>query len=118
MAETLAQSNQQPICNELMPFKARYACLDSESFAAYVLTIDGQNVDLLKLQGLDSAPIGVYEDVLQNLVHVITSEQLSVYTFSRGGKRLLRKSNYVHAMDMLQLNQQIITLTELQQHFR
>lgn len=69
---------------------------------------------MLKMQGLDSAPIGVYEDVLQNLVHAVTSEQLSVYTFSRGGKQLLRKSSYVSAMSMLQLNQQVITLTELQ----
>jgi hypothetical protein len=41
-----------------------------------------------------------------------------VYTFSRGGKQLLRKSSYVSTMSMLQLNQQVITLTELQQHFR
>lgn len=113
VAETLAQSNQQPILNEQMPYKARYACLDTESFAAYVLTIEGGHVDVLKMQGLDSAPIGVYEDILQNLVHVVTSQHLCAYTFSRGGKQLLRKSSYVQVMSMLQLNQQVITLTEL-----
>lgn len=64
MAETLAQSHQQPILSELMPYKARYACLDAESFAAYVVTIEGAHVDVLKMQGLDSAPIAVYEDIL------------------------------------------------------
>lgn len=51
-------------------------------------------------------------------MHVVTNQTLCAYTYSRGGKQLLRKSSYVSLMTMLQLNQQVITLTELQQHFR
>lgn len=101
-----------------MPFKAKFACLDSSSHAAYILSIESNICDLLKIQGLDSEPIGVYEDILQGIIHVITNAELCVFTYSRGSKQLLRKSSFVFAMNILQLNTQLITLTELQQHFR
>lgn len=47
-----------------MPFKSHYACIDDTSFAAYVLSIENNKCDLIKIQGLDSQPIGVYEDAL------------------------------------------------------
>ena len=100
----MAVSNQQPILHELMPYKARYACIDSESFAAYVLSIENNRCDVLKIQGLDSAPAGVYEDALQGLIHVITEDNLSVFTYSRGAKQMVRKSSYTFAMDILSLN--------------
>lgn len=47
-----------------MPFKSSYACLDLEQNAAYIISIQNQQLDMLKVIGLDSAPIGIYEDVL------------------------------------------------------
>jgi len=35
----LASSLQQPILNELMPFKSSYACLDAKSNAVHILNI-------------------------------------------------------------------------------
>lgn len=101
-----------------MPGKAAYACLDSESKAAYVLSIDNASCDLLKVIGLDSAPIGVYEDCLQNVIHVVTEAHLNVFSYNKRSKQFLRRSNYQFAASSLQLQPTVLTLTEKQQHFR
>ena len=118
ISEILASSMQQPILNEQMPFKTSYACLDNSSNAAYVLTITNGGCDILKVQGLDSPIIGVYEDIIQNVVHVITEANLNVYSYNKRSKQLIRKNNYMFALTILQANPTIITLTEKQQHFR
>jgi len=41
---------------------------------------------MLKLHGLDSAPIGIYQDALQSIVHVITEKNLNVYTYNKRSK--------------------------------
>ena len=67
---------------------------------------------MLKAQGLDSRPIGVYEDTLQNLVHVVTERNLNVYTYNQLSKQLLRKSGYAFAQATLQMNQTVGVLLE------
>jgi hypothetical protein len=52
---------------------------------------------MMKINGLDSAPIGVYEDVLSNNVHVITNKDLNVYSYNKRSKMLVRKSNFAFA---------------------
>ena len=80
-----------------MPFKSSYACLDLEQNAVYLLSIQNNFFDVLKINGLDSAPVGVYEDVMSNTVHVITEKDLNVYSYNKRSKRLIRKSNYAFA---------------------
>jgi hypothetical protein len=48
----------------------------------------------MQINGLDSRPIGVYEDALQNLIHVVTNQNLNVYSYNKRSKRLVRKSGY------------------------
>ena len=86
MMDSLASNQQSPLIKEAVPFKASYACIDEANKAVYVLQITNNACDMLKIQGLDSAPIGVYEDALQNLVHVITDDHLNVYTYNRRSK--------------------------------
>ena len=118
MADSLASSQQTPLLAELMPFRASYACLDTEHDAMYILQIQNGQCKMLKIHGLDSTPIGVYEDALQNVVHVITEKDLNVYSYNKRSKQLIRKSNYAFAQSTLQMNQTILTLTEKQQHFK
>lgn len=85
----------------------------------YLLTITKSNqCDMMTIQGLDSTPIGVYDDVLQNFVHVVTSENLNVYTFNKRSRRIIRKSNYTFAQGLLQINQTIYAMVEKQQYFK
>ena len=37
-----------------------------------MISIDGEYCDILRAVGLDSAPIGIYEDALQNTIHIVT----------------------------------------------
>ena len=37
VSESLASTQQSPLLNELMPFQASYACLDTEHDAMYIL---------------------------------------------------------------------------------
>ena len=114
MTDSLASSQQSPLLAELMPFRASYACLDTEHDAMYILQIQNGQCEVLKIHGLDSTPIGVYEDALQNVVHVITEKDLNVYSYNKRSKQLIRKSNYAFAQSTLQKNQTILTLTEKQ----
>ena len=103
LADTFASSLQQPIINELMPFKASYACFDCESNAVHILSISDKekSCEVFKISGLDSNPIAVYEDVLQNIVHVITDKNVNVFTYNKRSKILQRKSNYQFAQSIL-----------------
>lgn len=105
-------TRQSPLLQELLPFRASYACIDTHQFAVYVLQIQNAGCEVLKAQGLDSKPIGVYEDALQNLVHVVTERNLNVYTYHQVSKQLLRKSGYAFAQATLQINQTIGMLLE------
>lgn len=62
-----------PLMNELMPFKSSYGCIDETENSVYILSILKDNTcDMINIHGMDSTPIGIYEDALQNFIHVIT----------------------------------------------
>jgi len=60
--------------------------LDTEHHAVYILQVQNAKWDVLKVHGLDSTPIGVYEDALQNVVHVITWKNLNIYSYNKRSK--------------------------------
>lgn len=69
-----------------------------------ILSINFNDCDLMKCGGLDSEPIGVYEDVVQSLIHIVTAKELNVYTFSKRTKRFVRRSGYAFAQSLVQMN--------------
>ena len=73
---------------------------------------------MIQIHCLDSKPIGVYEDAVQGIIHVVTDDHLNVYSYSKRSKKLLRKSNFTFAWSGLHINQILHTLIERQHHFK
>ncbi len=56
-----------PILNDLMPFKPIYAAISSKSYQSItILSMNpgSSSIESIVFNGLDSEPIGVYEDVI------------------------------------------------------
>jgi DNA-binding beta-propeller fold protein YncE len=102
--DPLVAQQQSPLLSEFLPFKSSFSLIDRQNNQVILLQINPSGCQIMLCSGLDSEPIGVYEDPVQSLVHVVTSSNLNVFTFSRRTKRLVRRSGYAFAQSLVQMN--------------
>ena len=85
-----------------------YALLGNDS-SLCLLFLSSSSIELVKLIGCDSPPIGVYEDINLNYTYVLT-ESLSLHLYNSRQKTLERRLNMIQACEVLRIDQIVYVL--------